>query len=62
MSPSRTTRIASGTVLAILTIAGVLVLVTDLRVEDLGPVLVYGVAAVAVGALLLAPVSSARKP
>jgi hypothetical protein len=44
-----------GAVVAILLVAVVLVAITDLRVEHLGPVLLYGLAAVGVVALLLAP-------
>jgi len=41
-------------------IAGVLVSATDLRVEYLGPVMVYAVALATVVALLLAPAGKAR--
>lgn len=49
----------AGALLAILTVAAALVAVTGLRVEDLGPVIVYGVALVAVVALTLAPAGEA---
>lgn len=49
----------AGALLAILIAAGALVAVTGLRVEFLGPVIVYGVALVAVVALTLAPAGEA---
>ena len=42
-----------------LLVAGVLVLATDLRVEHIGPVIVYGGTLAAVVALLVAPVRKA---
>ena len=60
MSSSSTTRTAAGIVLGSVLIAGVLVSATDLRVEYLGPVMVYAVALATVVALLLAPAGKAR--
>ena len=60
MSSSSTTRTAAGIVLGAVLIGGVLVSGTDLRVEYLGPVMVYGVALATVVALLLAPAGKAR--
>jgi len=60
VSSSSTTRTAAGIVLGSVLIAGVLVSATDLRVEYLGPVMVYGVALATVVALLLAPAGKAR--
>jgi hypothetical protein len=58
---SSATRIAAGTVLGMLLVAGVLVLTTDvLGVEHLGPVIVYGVALVGAVAMLFAPIGKAR--
>ena len=50
-----TTELMGGAVVAILLVAVVLVATTGLRVEHLGPVMLYGLAAVGVVALLLAP-------
>lgn len=57
---SRPTRIAAGALLGLLLVTGMLVLTTDLRVEHLGPVIVYGVALTTVVALLLTPTGKAR--
>jgi hypothetical protein len=45
----------AGAVVAILLVAVVLVATTGLRVDHLGPAILYGVALVGVVALLLAP-------
>lgn len=55
MRASRTTRIAVGTFLAGMLVMAVLVLTTSLGVEDFGPVMVFGVALLSVGVMLLAP-------
>lgn len=55
MRPSSTSRGAFGFVLGTLLIAGLLVVTTDLRVEHLGPVIIFAVALAGVVALLLAP-------
>ena len=49
------TRLMAGALIGMLLVTGVLVLTTGLTVEYFGPVLVYGVALVAVAALLVAP-------
>lgn len=53
-------RIAAGAFLGILLVACVLVVMTPLRVEDLGPVLVYDASLVSVLLLLFAPTQGAR--
>ncbi|CAN5630664.1 hypothetical protein BH20ACT17_BH20ACT17_06040 [soil metagenome] len=55
MRPSQTTRFAVGAFLVLMLIMGVVVLTTSLRVEDFGPVIVFGLALVSVGVLLRAP-------
>ena len=55
MRPSQTTRFAVGSFLVLMLIMGVVVLTTSLRVEDFGPVIVFGLALVSVGVLLRAP-------
>jgi hypothetical protein len=55
MRPSQTTRLAVGAFLVLMLIMGVVVLTTSLRVEDFGPVIVFGLALVSVGVLLRAP-------
>jgi len=58
MRSSPTTRIAAAAILVLLAVTGTLVLITDdVRVEHLGPVMVLGVALVAVLALVLSPTS-----
>ena len=60
MSASATTKAATVVVLGMLLVTGVLVLTTGLEVQDLGPVIVYGVALTAVVALLVAPARGPR--
>ena len=55
MRPSQTTRFAVGAFVALMLVMGVVVLTTSLRVEDFGPVIVFGLALVSVGVLLRAP-------
>jgi len=55
MRPSQTTRLAVGAFLVLMLIMGVVVLTSSLRVEDFGPVIVFGLALVSVGVLLRAP-------
>ena len=55
-----TTSLAIGAFLAMLLVMAVLVPTTSLRVEDLGPVIVFGGSLVAVGVLLFAPVRTDR--
>jgi hypothetical protein len=53
-------KIAAGVFLGMLLITGALLVTTDLRVEDSGPVIVFGVAALSVFLLLFTPTGSAR--
>jgi len=57
---SSTTTIAVGAFLAIMLVMALLVAATGLRVEDFGPVIVYGVALVGVSVLLFAPTPKDR--
>lgn len=55
MRPSATTRIAVGAFLVLLLIMAALVATTGLRVEDFGPVMVFGVALLGIGVLWRVP-------
>ena len=57
---SSTTTIAVGAFLAIMLVMALIVAATGLRVEDFGPVIVYGVALVGVSVLLFAPTPKDR--
>jgi|AntDryMetagUQ255_1029468.scaffolds.fasta_scaffold32792_2 hypothetical protein len=57
---SSTTSLAVGAFLVILLVMTALVPTTGLRVQDLGPAIVYGVAIVGVGVLLFAPTPKDR--
>jgi hypothetical protein len=60
VNPSSVIRIAAGAFVGMLLIASALVATTSLRAEDLGPVIVYGVAAVSVFLLWFAPIGRLR--
>ena len=53
-------KIAAGVFVGMLLVAAVLVVRTELRVEDAGPIIVFGVAALSVFLLLFTPTGSAR--
>lgn len=55
VSSSSITKLAAGAFLGLLLITGALVLTTDLRVEDSGPIIVLGVSLASVFLLLFAP-------
>lgn len=60
MQRTTTTSLAVGAFLAIMLVMAMLVLTTSLRVEDFGPVIVYGVALVGVAVLLFGPTPEER--
>lgn len=60
MRSSSIIKIATGVFLGMLLITAALVVRTDLRVEDAGPIIVFGVAALCVFLLLFTPTGSAR--
>jgi hypothetical protein len=55
VTSSSMTRIAAGAFLGMLLVTGVLVLTSDLRVEDMGTVIVFCVAVLSVVLLLYGP-------
>ena len=60
MRSSPTTRIAAAACLGMLLVGAALIPITSLRVEDLGPIIVYGVALMSIFLLLFAPIESVR--
>jgi hypothetical protein len=60
MRSSSTTRIAAAACLGMLLVGAALIPITSLRVEDLGPIIVFGVALMSVFLLLFAPIESPR--
>ena len=60
VSSSAIIKLVAGAFLGLLLITGALVLTTDLRVEDSGPIIVLGVSLACVFLLLFAPTEGSR--